>query len=412
MRKYICEQCTKGFSFDFETSEKLNEFFAGDEHNLHYAKLSDMLDFSRTEFDKAIKLNEIKQEVEFKSKYPMINLGETATLQKGRSITSKKLKQGTVKVVAGGTDFAYYHSDSNRPANVITVSASGANAGYVNFWNEPIFASDCTTIVSDSILKTKYIFYFLKIYQNIVTNLQKGQAQPHVYSEDLKTIKVPLPPLEIQKNIVSECEKIDAEYKQAQQEIKNCKNEIKSIFEESQKNATTTYKLSNKDLFEISIGKRVLSSEMNDNYDIPVYSANVFVPFGKINKLLIKNFEVPSVLWGIDGDWMVNVLPVGQKFYPTDHCGVLRIKGEQIEPKFVAMVLNNEGKIKGFERSYRASIDRVKAISITLPSLNIQTQCISQIDKLESKVEIAKKIMSAATNRKKVVLEKYLCETE
>ena len=36
---------------------------------------------------------------------------------------------------------------SNRPANVITVSGSGANAGFVNFWPIPIFASDCSTIL-------------------------------------------------------------------------------------------------------------------------------------------------------------------------------------------------------------------------------------------------------------------------
>lgn len=72
LRKHICEQCSKRFSFDFETSEKLNKFFVGDEQNLHYAKLSDMLDFSRTEFDKSIKLNQEKRNRSvFDSKYPL-----------------------------------------------------------------------------------------------------------------------------------------------------------------------------------------------------------------------------------------------------------------------------------------------------------------------------------------------------
>ncbi len=61
LRKHICEQCSKRFSFDFETSEKLNKFFVGDEQNLHYAKLSDMLDFPEAEFDKSIKLNQEKR---------------------------------------------------------------------------------------------------------------------------------------------------------------------------------------------------------------------------------------------------------------------------------------------------------------------------------------------------------------
>ena len=43
----------------------------------------------------------------------------------------------------------------------------------------------------------------------------------------------------------------------------------------------------------------------------------------------MKDYSRPSVIWGIDGDWMVNIIPAGVPFYPTDHCGVLRIKTEK-----------------------------------------------------------------------------------
>lgn len=96
------------------------------------------------------------------------------------------------------------------------------------------------------------------------------------------------------------------------------------------------------------------------------------------------------------------------KFYPTDHCGVLRIKYEHIEPKFVAWVLNNEGQYQGFKRNYSASVDRIKALSISLPSFDIQKDCISKIEKIESKKDIAQKTLTNIPERKKSVIKKYL----
>ncbi len=135
----------------------------------------------------------------------------------------------------------------------------------------------------------------------------------------------------------------------------------------------------------------MLNSELNPNFDVPVFSANVFEPFGMIDRLLIKDFSKDSVLWGIDGDWMVNVIPAKQKFYPTDHCGVLRIKGKKLEEKYVAWVLNKEGKTAGFRREYRASIDRIEGISIKVPSLSDQKKIVEQITALEEQIADAKK---------------------
>lgn len=72
-----------------------------------------------------------------------------------------------------------------------------------------------------------------------------------------------------------------------------------------------THKLSLDDCtkFLVLICQRVLNKELIENGNIPVYSANVFEPFGYVNKLLIQDFSVDSVLWGIDGDWLVSLCP-------------------------------------------------------------------------------------------------------
>lgn len=62
----------------------------------------------------------------------------------------------------------------------------------------------------------------------------------------------------------------------------------------------------------------MLNKELVYDGTIPVYSANVNEPFGYIDKLLITDFSLPSVLWGIDGDWMTRYMPDNTAFYPTD----------------------------------------------------------------------------------------------
>ena len=101
---------------------------------------------------------------------------------------------------------------------------------------------------------------------------------------------------------------------------------------------------------------------MDDKGKMFVYSANVNEPVGKITReSILDNFDVPSVLWGIDGDWMVNFVDAKIPFYPTDHCGYIRVKNEKINSEYFSMVLEKEGIMVGFDRTNRASIERISA---------------------------------------------------
>ncbi|EAH7255208.1 restriction endonuclease subunit S, partial [Campylobacter coli] len=203
------------------------------------ARLIDMMDFEKVEFNKAISLNpsnSTQSEMSnpfANSKYELVRLVEIENIkiQKGQNITQKLAKIGNIKVVAGGKDYAYFHNDFNRNENTITISASGANAGYVNFWKEKIFASDCTTINLPNLKVIQFIYYVLKCNQKYIMSLARGAAQPHVYPKDIENIKIPLPPLEIQKQIVAECEKVEEQYNTLSLSIKEYQNLIKAILQ-------------------------------------------------------------------------------------------------------------------------------------------------------------------------------------
>lgn len=130
-------------------------------------------------------------------------------VKKGDMITKETSVKGEIPVIAGGQQPAYYHNKSNREAETITISASGAYAGFVNYFNIPIFASDCSTVrvLDKNKVLIRYIYYLLKAKQEDIYNFQKGGAQPHVYPKDLLGIKVPLPDLETQKQLIARFDK-------------------------------------------------------------------------------------------------------------------------------------------------------------------------------------------------------------
>ncbi len=135
-------------------------------------------------------------------------LSDLVSIRKGKNITKKTIVPGNVPVVAGGITPAYYHNAANTQNPVITISASGANAGFVNLYYEDVWASDCSVIDSGV---TRHVYYFnllLKERQYEVTRLQRGAAQPHVYPKDLMALEVCAAPDEVLEMFGSQIEPI------------------------------------------------------------------------------------------------------------------------------------------------------------------------------------------------------------
>jgi restriction endonuclease S subunit len=258
----------------------------------------------------------------------------------------------------------------------------------------------------------KYIFNILSsdLFFDYVMAGKQGVKMPRGDKEQIIQFPIPAAPIVIQKKIVAESNVVDKKVENANSEIAKAKakEEIESLFQITYKTATQIFKLSSND-FKVSIGKRLLQKEVSEDTSLTqIYSANVFEVFGYIKKDILKDFSLPSVIWGIDGDWMVNYIPENNPFYPTDHCGVLRIFTKDLHSRYVAFVLDEKGKEARFSRTIRASIDRIKGISIEAPDIKIQNEFATKIEKLEEKIKQAKKIIEKAPQHKQQILDKYL----
>lgn len=122
-----------------------------------------------------------------------LTLGDMIQPKKGKTITKATTREGDVPVVAGGLEPAYFHDTSNVYPPVITISASGANAGFVRLYTQPIWASDCTYISREQSDVVLFWLQFLKLNQARIYDMQQGGAQPHIYASDLIRLQVCAP---------------------------------------------------------------------------------------------------------------------------------------------------------------------------------------------------------------------------
>jgi restriction endonuclease S subunit len=119
--------------------------------------------------------------------------GDIVNPQKGKNITKKQVISGKYPVIAGGIKPSVFHNQCNTKSPVITISASGANAGFVCLYNTPVWSSD-SSFIDSSISNSIYFCYvFLKNNQSNLFDKQEGSAIPHIYPKHIEHLDMIIP---------------------------------------------------------------------------------------------------------------------------------------------------------------------------------------------------------------------------
>ena len=397
----------------------------------------DMLDFSRVSFNKSLRLS-MKKKFTIKSKYDLRRLDSVCKINVSKAevsdlpddvlvsfvemasvsnegYISNKVDRAIGEVRRGG--YTYFAENDIIIAKITPCMENGKCAIATGLTNGVGFGSSEFHVFrcDNAIILTDYLFKLLnsKLIRNAAEQAMTGASGhrrvPEAFYAELQ---IPVPPLKIQRQIAEESRKVDEEYNATRASIGVYHKKIEELFEEldiiTKQREGYRLTLSAHDDFDVSIGKRVLNHQLLPDGAIPVYSANVNEPFGYIDERLITDFSVPSVLWGIDGDWMTNYVPEDFAFYPTDHCGVLRCKTPKVNPRYMAHILETEGRKRGFSRSYRASIDRVRGITFAVPDRAVQDETIAKIEEIEAQIRQAESKLKILTDKTADILAQYL----
>lgn len=394
------------------------------------ARLVDMMDFKRTAFDMAIKTS-VLTNIEFvHSKWPLASLGSLVSVppQYGANVAATEgnpLSDYRYIRITDITDTGELNNDWKTAEKIeeqyilkdkdLLFARSGATAGkpflYREKFGKALFAGYLIRFRFKQDVMPEYVFQFClaEEYRKWVLAHRGGTAQPNINAQQYSSFNIPLPPTNVQENIIQECDTVDNEVEEARQQIAKLELQIKHVFSVATRNATKTLRLSDSKLFNLLIGRRVVSNEIVQNGQYKVVSANVHDEFGRINHSVLDDFSIPSVLWGIDGDWMVNYIEKDILFAPTDHCGVIRVLDEtEIIPKYLTYPLLKAGEQERFSRANRASTERIRALSITVPDIDTQKDVVTTVLKCEAKIAEAQAVINSSAERKQAILDKYL----
>ncbi len=300
--------------------------------NLSLVWLKDCINFEKIDFDKRINTN-AESKVSYETKYESKSIGSLfefqAGLWKGEKEPFKevkvlrnteflpfgKLKYETAKMIlveekqlAKRTltkgDIILERSGGSETQNIGRVAYFDIDTDDVySFGN---FTSRLRLIDSNSMLSKFGMIILNDLYQQGGTLMyQSGIRIKNLNQTGYKSAKIPVPPLAIQQRIISEIEAIEAKEAKAKKVIEEKKIEIAKKFEEIFSKAKETIKLSLND-FEVGIGNRLLRKNISDNQKegIPVYSANVYSPFGYTKEKLLDNFDLKTIICGYFGQTM------------------------------------------------------------------------------------------------------------
>lgn len=151
--------------------------------------------------------------------WKVILASELGEFVRGKNITAEEMQDGIIPVISAGIEPSGFHNQSNVKGISLTISNSGANAGYLQINYSDIWAADCSYCNS-----SKYIYFYYELLNNlrvVLFNLQKGAAQPHVYAKDINKMKILLPPSELIEAANKKIELLHEKIYSLQQQITN-----------------------------------------------------------------------------------------------------------------------------------------------------------------------------------------------
>ena len=327
-------------------------------------------------------------------------LKDICVIKKGVQLNKEKLlEEAEYPVINGGILPSGYWNDYNVKENTITISQGGASAGYVQYISTKFWAgAHCYYLeLKDKNINYRYIYHFIKMKQDKLTSSQVGAGIPSVEKKILENLLIPVPPLEVQDEIV----RILDDYTKSVEELKEKLNK-ELIARKKQYSWYRDYLLKFENKVEIvTLGD--ISEYSKDKIDIKELSSENYIGIENMlqdAKGVIKSsclLTEGRCTKFFEGDILIgNIRPYLKKIWLSDRVGgantdVLVIKKsiESIDNKYLFFVLSSEKFFSYVMRSVKAgkmprgNKEMIMKYQFPLPPLEVQKRIVEVLDNFE-----------------------------
>lgn len=397
---------------DVDVPEELSEF-------VNVYNLQDMIEFTRVELDKTIKTN-VDYKINIDSKYPIITIDEVANLNEftfNPTTTNKEYKYVDISSVSNGRiEYSTIIKGAEAPSRArrlakkdsVLISTVRPNlrafAFVENEVKDSVYSTGFAILRSKdkTLLSPKYLYYMFMNYEftmlQIKAMMPKGMY-PSINATNIKSIRIPLPPLDIQKKIADECKKVDEECKKAEQNIVNKKTDMVNLIgsvKGSSKSISSILKLSS--------GNALPANKMKKG-NIPVYGGNGITGFHNVGFISEETIVIGRV-----GEYCGSVYLTEANCWITDNALYCKEFLENVNKVYLTYALREAHLNQYANRTGQPNISQnaLANVKIVMPSKTVQDDCAIQLLEIQKEIDTLQLKVASCTKVKQDILDKYL----
>lgn len=425
---------------DVDVPEEIGEYV--DSYNLQ-----DMIEFTKVELDKVIKTN-VDYKINIDSKYPITTIDEIANLNEftyNPTTTNKNYKYVDISSVSNGNiNYSSIIKGTEAPSRArriakkdsVLISTVRPNLRAFAYVEDEVEDSIYST--GFAILRTKdkmtllprYLYYMFMNYEftmmQIKAMMPKGMY-PSINANNIKSIRIPLPPIDIQKKIAAECKKVDEESKKAEKDIFASNAALEAIF-----NSPSTTKDSILSLCEVINPSKSEIRNLNDDDMISFVDMASLSNNGYIINMVDKKYAMVKnggYTYFVNGDIIIaKITPCMENGkcalvsgltnsvgFGSSEYHVFRTDTTKISREIVFAFLNRESIRKEAEKHFTGSSGhrRVPVAfyeALEIPRFTNEQEIVSKINQLNDLIKKSNKIIAESATKKQEIILKYLSE--
>jgi len=417
------------------------------QNNVSTFGLTELIDFKKIGFDKAISLT-VKKKIIIKSKYNQkrvdkvfdkINNGKNVTQinSKGKYRVSRieSISEGKFDIKATKwTNDEIDEKDFLRKGDFLLSHINSVDhlgkTGFFNLDDKIVHGVNLLRFQPNRDILLPYYAYIIFKQKIFISEIQKyaikAANQASVNTKNIGALKIPLPPKTVQEKIIAEIEAVEQKEKVGREKVESLRQKISTVINRASGTLTKlkviTSKIGSgatpkggKSSYQSS-GISLIRSQNIYDYGF-VEKGLAFINEEQAKKLDNVTVEKNDILFNITGASIARCCIVPEEYLPArvnQHVSIIRTNDKAL-PKYVQMVLvsaeyKNQLLQIGEGATSRQAITKqqLEEFKIPVPSIPEQKKIVDEINKLETEIGQIENELATIDERKEQILKKHL----